>query len=123
MALDVEHVYANGHRAWQVTCPVHGRFLWPDLASATTGALKHNECEAPKTAPADPGALFAGLGAAPVEGSADQRLAAVNLWSLHQAMVEQGFEDSQALFLLGQVVHGQALGFAIANGQNGGESS
>ena len=61
-------------------------------------------------------------GGGPIEPTAAAREAAANLWQWHAANVAAGFTPDQSLFLLGQVVNGGAIGHALANGQNGGDS-
>ena len=71
-------------------------------------------------------ALFAALGsagAAPTEATADARQAATQLWQLGTAYVEAGFTPEQSIYMLGQLLHGGALGGAIAGVLGGGESS
>ena len=73
-------------------------------------------------------ALFAALGsagAAPTEATGDARAAAMQLWQLGAAYVQAGFSPQESVYLLGQLLHGGALGGALASAMGGqpGEGS
>jgi hypothetical protein len=60
------------------------------------------------------GGLFDGLGPAPVEAGADQRMAGATMAQLYLGYLGAGFEPEQAMYLLGQILNGYAMGSAIA---------
>lgn len=71
-------------------------------------------------------ALLAAMGAAsasPTEAPADARVFGTHLYGLATGLIDAGFATEQAVYLLGQMLHGGALGGAIAAAITGGESS